>query len=257
MKKILISIIAAIISIPSIAKDNEVSDSDNNLFKAAIKGWHVRLSAGYNIGGTAPLPLPVEIRSIESYNPGLNFSIEGTVEKMFGKGNWGLRWGLRLETKGMTTEAGTKNYHTEVMNDGNIIEGPWTGNVKIYVSNTYLTLPVLAIYKFNERWNMSGGLFVSYMFDGKFSGEVHNGYIREKNPTGTKLPIESASYDFSEYLSKFNWGLQIGGEYTVYKHLAIFADLKWSFNSIFPDSFKSITFPLYPIYGTLGFAYLF
>ncbi len=83
MKKIFVSLIAAIMAFTATAQTNEVADSDNNLFKAALKGWHVRLSAGYNIGGTAPLPLPVEIRSIESYNPGLNISLEGTAEKMF------------------------------------------------------------------------------------------------------------------------------------------------------------------------------
>lgn len=257
MKKIFISLIAAIIALSATANTKEVGDSDRNLLKAALMGWHVRLSAGYNIGGTAPLPLPVEIRSIEGYNPGLNLAIEGTVEKMFGKKQWGLRWGIRLETKGMTTKADTKNYYTEVLNDGNVIKGPWTGNVKIAVRNTYLTLPVLAVCRINERWNVSGGAFASYLLDGVFSGEVYNGYIRNENATGEKTEIESASYDFSHELSKFNWGLQVGGEYKAYKHLAVFANLKWSLNGIFPNKFTSIAFPLYPIYGTVGFTYLF
>lgn len=257
MKKILVTLFAAITVFTATAQTKEIGDSDMNLFKAALKGWHVHLSAGYNIGGTAPLPLPVEIRSIESYNPGLNLSLEGTVEKMFGKGNWGLRWGIRLETKGMTTEADTKNYFTEIKSDGKTIKGPWTGNVRISVRNTYLTLPVLAVYKINQRWNVSGGIYVSYLLNGEFSGNVSNGYIREENPTGEKVGIESAVYQFNDELSKFSYGLQAGGEYKAYKHLSIFANLTWGLNSIFPDSFKSITFPLYPIYGTLGFTYLF
>ncbi|MCD7815940.1 MAG: PorT family protein, partial [Bacteroides sp.] len=35
------------------------------------KGWELDLKAGINIGGFSPLPLPVEIRSIDSYNPTL------------------------------------------------------------------------------------------------------------------------------------------------------------------------------------------
>lgn len=257
MKKILFTLLATIMTLSATAQGNYVSDSDRNLFKAALKGWHVRLSAGYNIGGTAPLPLPVEMRSIESYNPGLNLSIEGTVEKMFRKSNWGLRWGIRLETKGMTSKADTKNYYTEIMNDGGLVSGPWTGKVKISVRNTYLTLPVLAVYKISPRWNVSGGLYAAYLLDGEFSGNVYDGYIREGDPTGEKTEIESAVYDFSNELSKFNWGVQVGGEYVAYKHLAVFANLKWGINGIFPDDFRSITFALYPIYGTLGFTYLF
>ena len=37
-------------------------ETDTNLIKAALKGWHVRLGAGFNIGGTSPIPLPAEIR---------------------------------------------------------------------------------------------------------------------------------------------------------------------------------------------------
>lgn len=258
MKKIFASIIALLIATGVSAQTGqEVNDTDNNLIKAALKGWHVRLSAGYNLGGSAPLPLPNEIRGVESYNPGLNLSIEGTVQKMFGKGDWGMRWGIRLETKGMTTKASTKNYFTQVMNDGNPISGPWTGNVKMSLKNTYITLPVLAVYKINERWNVSGGAYAAYLLDGEFNGEVYNGYIREGDPTGEKTEIDNAAYDFSNELSKFNWGLQIGGEYLAYKHFAVFANLKWGLNGIFPTDFSSITFALYPIYGTLGFTYLF
>ena len=257
MKKIFVSFITAIIALTATAQTSEIADSDNNLFKAALKGWHVRLSAGYNIGGTAPLPLPVEMRSIKSYSPGLNISLEGTAEKMFGESDWGLRLGVRFDTEGMTTEANTKNYYPEIMNDGGLVSGPWTGNVKISVRSTYFTIPALAVYKINPRWNVSGGLYASYLLDGDFSGSVYDGYIREGDPTGEKTEIESAGYDFSDNLSKFNWGVQVGGEYVAYKHLAVFANLKWGFNGIFPEDFRSITFALYPIFGTLGFSYLF
>ena len=64
-------------------------------------------------------------------------------------------------------------------------------------------------------------------------------------------------YDFSNDIRKFNWGLQAGGEYKAYKHLAVFANLQWAMNGIFPSDYGSVTFDLYPIYGTLGFTYLF
>lgn len=259
MKKIIIAFFASFIVLSAVAQTKEIGDRDNNIIKAALKGWNIRLSAGYNLGGTAPLPLPREIRGIESYNPGLNLTIEGTVEKSFKESPWGIRCGVRLETKGMTTKADTKNYYMEAWNtDGSgKVQGAWTGKVKTSVKNTYLTLPVLAVYRINERWNVSAGAYASYLLDGEFSGEAYDGYIRDQNPTGEKAEVTSARYDFSGDIRKFNWGVQAGGEYRAYEHLALFANLQWSMNGIFSDDFSSVTFPLYPIYGTLGFTYLF
>ena len=137
------------------------------------------------------------------------------------------------------------------------VQGAWTGKVKTSVKNTYLTLPVLAVYRINERWNVSAGAYASYMLDGEFSGEAYDGYIRDQDPTGEKAEVTSAKSDFSGDIRKFNWGVQAGGEYRAYEHLALFANLQWSMNGIFPNDFSSVTFPLYPIYGTFGFTYLF
>lgn len=51
------------------------------LINAALKGWEIELRLGYNLGGTAPIPLPVEIRSINSYSPSMGFSLEANVSK--------------------------------------------------------------------------------------------------------------------------------------------------------------------------------
>ena len=66
-----------------------------------------------------------------------------------------------------------------------------------------------------------------------------------------------ATYDFSEDLRKFQWGAQLGAEWKAFSHLNVYADLTWGLNSIFKKDFKTITFDMYPIYGTLGFAYAF
>ena len=175
MKRIIIALIIAATALTAAAQsNNDIGSTDKNLIKAALKGWHIRLSAGYNIGGTAPLPLPREIRGIEGYNPGLNLAIEGTVEKNFKASPWGIRWGIRLETKGMTTRAKTKNYHMEAWNtDGSgKVQGAWTGKVKTSVNNTYLTLPVVAVYNIDKRWSVSAGAYASYLLDGGPSGII-------------------------------------------------------------------------------------
>ena len=96
-------------------KVKEAKETDTNLIKAALKGWHVRLGAGFNIGGTSPMPLPVEIREINSYKPGLCIQLEGAAQRKFGH-HWGTMVGVRLENKGMTTDARVKNYHLVAYN---------------------------------------------------------------------------------------------------------------------------------------------
>ncbi|MBR6648474.1 MAG: PorT family protein [Bacteroidaceae bacterium] len=260
MKKIYLVILVLFIAGAATAQQkNEINDTDKNLKWVAQRGWHISLSAGCNIGGTSPLPLPREIRSINGYNPGLNLSLEGSIQKTFEQSRWGVKMGVRFERKGMTTKADTKNYHMEAWNtDGSgKVVGAWTGKVKTKVNNSYLTIPLLATYMLNKRITFAAGPYVSYLLEGEFSGQAYDGYIRDQNPTGEYADVTRAEYDFSSDILKWQWGVQAGCEYRAYRHLAIFANLHWGANSIFPDDFGSVTFALYPIYGTLGFTYLF
>ena len=52
-------------------------DRNETLIRSALHGLEYEIKAGFSIGGTAPLPLPVEIRSIDGYNPTLAISIVG------------------------------------------------------------------------------------------------------------------------------------------------------------------------------------
>lgn len=231
------------------------------LINAALHGWEYELRAGVSIGGTSPLPLPVEIRSIDAYNPTLAILLEGNAIKWLGeKKRWGVVTGVRMEAKNMITKATVKNYGMEIISEGNRLSGNWTGGVRTKVRNAYVTIPVLAAYKLGSRWRLKGGGYVSYLMDGEFSGEVYEGYLREGNPTGQKVNFYDgavATYDFSEDLRKFAWGLQIGADWRAYKHLNVFADLAWGLNDIFKKDFQTITFAMYPIYLNIGFGYAF
>lgn len=242
----------------SAQKEKTAKETDDNLIRAALKGWHVRIGAGFNIGGTSPLPLPVEIRSIDKYQPTLCLSFEGAAEKHFNK-HWGAQVGIRFENRGMKTDATVKNYHMEAVNTEGTgrINGAWTGHVKTEVNNNYLTFPILATYSFNDRWMVKAGPYLSWMFSGEFTGEAYDGYIRDQVPTGEKAEVSRATYDFSSDLRRFHWGIQAGGEFKAYKHLSVSANLQWGLNGIFPSDFESVTFALYPIYATIGINYLF
>lgn len=225
-------------------------------------GWEFDLKAGINIGGFSPLPLPVEIRSIDSYNPTLAVQLGVDITKWIDSSRtWGVSTGLRFENKNMTTRATVKNYGMEIIGgDGNRMKGNWTGGVRTKVQNTYLTLPVLASWKASPRWSLHAGPYFSYLLDGTFSGDVYDGYLREGNPTGDKINFTDgavATYDFSDHERKFQWGVQVEADWKAYKHLKVYTHLTWGLNDLFEKDFQTITFAMYPIYLNLGFGYTF
>lgn len=219
--------------------------------------WEYDIKIGLNIGGNSPLPLPVEIREIKSYSPTFAPSIGADITHHLNK-RWGITSGIKLEKKGMSTKARVKNYRTEIVENGNKLKGNWTGNVKTKTTGYYLTLPLLCTYRASEKINIKAGVFLSYLLDGEMSGYVNNGYLRKDNPTGDKVVFDSktkGTYDFSDEMRKFNWGLQAGADYRITKKLKLFADLAWGLNDTMKDSFKTITFSMYPIYFNLGIGY--
>ena len=238
------------------------TEKHQTLLSSYLRGWEYSIRAGFNIGGTSPLPLPKEIRQLDSYKPGLAIAIEGISTKWFGKDRkWGMSVGLRLEDKKMTTEATVKNYGMKIINtNGGELQGLWTGGVKTTVKNSYLTVPILANYRVNERWKVSAGPYLSYLTEGNFSGHVYEGHLRTPDETGSRVDFTGesiATYDFSDNLRRFQWGLQIGGEWAAYKHLTVHADLTWGLNDIFQKDFDTVTFAMYPIYLNFGFGYAF
>ena len=256
MKSHLLSLLLFLVAATAAAQ--EIPPTDAVLARAAAQGWRLRLGAGLGLGGTSPLPLPAEIRHINKYQPDLNFTLEGAVERQLAP-RWSLRLGLGFENKGMKTDARVKNYHMEAINTEGTgaVVGAWTGNVKTEVSNNYLTVPLVATYKLSPRWQLSAGPYVAWMMSGHFSGEAYDGYIRDQDPTGEKAEVTRATYDFSDRLRRFHWGVQAGGEYRAYEHLAVGLNLQWGLNGIFPSDFESVRFALYPIYANLMFHYIF
>ncbi|GFZ39786.1 porin family protein [Bacteroides nordii] len=232
-------------------------DRNKNILKSLTIGLEYRLKAGFNIGGTSPIPLPVEIRKINSYKPTTAFSIEGDVVKTFDN-KWGVSAGIRLETKGMETDATVKNYHMKMIaSDGGEMEGQWTGGVTTTVKQSLLTVPVLAIYKVSKRWELELGPWFSYVLSGEFFGEAYDGYLRDGDPTGEKANVSSATYNFNDDLRRFQCGMQLGAQWRAFSHLNVTANLTWGVVPIFKKDFDTVTFNMFPIYGNIGFGYVF
>lgn len=226
------------------------------------KNMDYQVRAHFSIGGSSPLGLPEEIRSIESYNPGLQLGLEANATKWLTEDKqWGIRLGLRFESKGMTTKADVKNYRTEIIGDGGErIKGYFTGGVKTKVRNTYLTVPVNVVYSINDNWNIYGGVYVSALIDKTFDGYVYDGYLRQNTPTGEKMLFEgdnTAPYDFSKEVRKFQWGTQVGAEWKMNNHFFLLGEVSYGFNGVLNKDFDAISFSMHNIYLNLGFGYQF
>lgn len=258
MKKYILIIFVVCVGIGSALAQEERPGS---IWRSVSLGLEYEVNASINIGGASPIPLPAEIRKINSYKPHLNLQIGTNITKWFDKERkWGVMTGLRLETKGMETKATVKNYGMEIIQDGKKLSGKWTGHVQTKYSTQQLSVPIVGVYRFNERWKVNLGAYLAYAFNNSFDGYVYEGYLREGDPTGNKIEFEDgaqATYDFGDNLRRFQWGLQCGGSWRAFKRLSVNANLTWGMNDIFYDSFKTVTFDMFPIYFSLGFGYNF
>ena len=88
MKKYILTLILALASLGLYAQTNR----NKTIINAALHGWEYEIKAGVNLGGTAPLPFPEEIRSIDGYNPTLIYHYRGKHDQMVRstKQQWGI-----------------------------------------------------------------------------------------------------------------------------------------------------------------------
>lgn len=214
---------------------------------------------GYNIGGTAPLGIPATIRKMNRYKMQSNYSLAFDIQKQI-KGRWGAMTGIKLENKGMEVDATVKNYHMSMVKGSSRLTGYYTGNTVIKAEEWALTLPIQATYTPAKNVLVRLGPYVSYVTSRKFDGYVYSGYLRENTPTGAKILMgdsesEGATFDFSDDMRHWQFGIDAGVDWYVYKRWGIYADLSWGFTNIFKKGFDTIEQKLYPIYGTVGVTY--
>ena len=238
MKKIFLAVLATFgLSAIGFAQQN------GNFF---TRNMEYQFKTNLSLGGSTPLGIPREIREIKHYTPvQLILGLEADATKWFSDNQrWGIRVGIR----------------TEVIQGDEKIKGYFTGTVKTLVRNTYVIIPVSAVYRVAPRWKIYGGLYAGLLIDKEFSGHVSDGYLRQDTPVGTKITFEDgtrAEYDFSDELRLFQWGAQLGAEWHLSKHFILFPELNYGINGIFKPDFKSISFSMHNIYLNLGFGYKF
>ncbi len=214
---------------------------------------------GYNIGGTAPIPMPASIRKLNSYTLQANASLGLTAEKHLSD-KWGVQASLYFENKGMREDARVKNYHEAIVRGSERLEGQFTGDVETRVTQWMFTLPIEATFHLNNRLKLYTGPYLSWVVGKDFDGKAHNGYLRVGDPTGGKVelgndPTTWGSYDFDDNMRNWQWGIDIGADWQTWKRTGLYAALKWGLSGVFQSDFHTIEQTLYPIYATVGLTY--
>lgn len=228
-----------------------------------VKGQFThKIVVGYHFGGTMPLPLPQEVRSISSYWPQFTPQLGYNVSYQVGD-QWAIESGITLDMKGMGARDEVKYMYTNVMMDKNNVEGYFTGKNETKVKISYVTLPIRAAYDLSPTWRLRAGGYISYRQSSEFSGDVWDGYIRETAnaediTTSTKIDIPNkgdATFDFGKDMRKFDMGLSCGFEHQFIGRFGLYGDLTYSLTPIFPSDFKAIDMKMRNIYVVIGASY--
>jgi hypothetical protein len=217
-------------------------------------GWDFRINGGFNIGGTSPLPLPAEIRSVSFSPPALSPHAALEVIRRLND-RWGISAQLTLDYKGFEVEDRAKNLYTEIEMNDEKYTGNFTGKNTTQIHNSFFTLPITATYRINGRWEVQAGMYAGYLYSANFKGYASDGYIRQGSPVGEKTIVDHASFDFSDRQRPFDYGLLVAGEWSFSRRFAARGQIAWGLNPAFPSDFTGIPFKIYHIYGTLGLSY--
>lgn len=223
-----------------------------------LKKWEYNVFAGYNLGGTTPIPLPAEIRKVKSWSPGFTPTLAFQATRWINT-EWGLTSGIAIDIKGMIIRADVKYMYTYLqVGEGDQtgpFEGSFSGQNKTSVKNGYLTVPLLASYRPFERWTFHAGGYIAFLQDKKFEGDASDGYIRVGGPTGDYINIEQATFDFSGEERNVDAGLIAAADWRFNQRMAVKGQLSWGLVPIFPSDFHGIPYKMYNVYFMLGVAY--
>lgn len=222
--------------------------------------WTHELRVGLNMGGTSPLPIPAEIRKINSFTAGVNPVIGlRTTRWLNEESQWGVTSGITVDYRGMKTSADVKYWHTDlVVGEGDRtgrFSGTFSGKNTTKVKNGYFTIPVLASYRPFKDWSFHAGGYFSWIHTSKFEGSASDGYIREGGPTGDPITVENSTFDFSDKLKDIDAGLTAGANWKFNRRIAVTGELNWGLIPIFPASFKGMSHKMYNIYFAFGLSY--
>lgn len=217
------------------------------------KRWQHSVQLGVGIGASAPVPIPNRISEM-SYTPYLCYAGGYKLRCALGP-KVGVKTGLQLRHQGMSAQAKVYQMFTQASIDDADVSGYFTGYNETDINATYISVPLLFSFAPNEKWTFDAGLFAAFKVQGHFGGAVKDGYIRIDTPTGDRAEVDYESFDFSDEINPFNFGIQIGAERNISSRWSAWLDFTWALNSTFKSTFRGLEYSMYNIYGLLGVGY--
>lgn len=220
--------------------------------------WNIGI--GFNIGATAPLSVPREVRSIDLYSPNINPNLRLDGIYNFND-KWGLGIGLQYETKGMRVKSEVKHMYINFVPVGgdpktDNLEGYFVGKNSSEISNSYLTIPIYATFRISNKWKLKGGGYFSNTLKSKFTGSVSDGYLRVFTPTGDKQNIDFEEFDFSDDVRDYDIGFILGTEYKLTDRISVTGGISWGMMPIFYSEKSPMQFKMKNYYGSFSLSYL-
>ena len=142
----------------------------------------------------------------------------------------------------------------------NSLRGYFTGHNHSEAEQSGFALPLQAEWQATKRFSITTGPVFEYYIQRQFSGSVTDGYLRVDVPTGNKVLFgamgeNSPTYDFSNDMSRFGLGWQLGLAYRFATKWQAYALGRYIFTNTFEPKFETINMRLHPVYLTLGLAY--
>lgn len=210
--------------------------------------------AGLNLGSTTPVPFPSSQLKITSvslrFDPQIGANAIYNIDE-----KWGVGLGLTLDWRGMKVETRVHDvYSTVTLPNGIPLTGYIEGRSKTKVNSLYLTQPLYVTYRFNNKWRVKLGGYLSEALSRSFKGTVHNVTIGVSSPVTEEKHVEYATYDFSKHVRKLEMGLITGGEYRLNNTVGFYADFSWALTPYFKGA-NPLSFTTRNLYGTLGVTY--
>lgn len=220
---------------------------------SGIKKFSHAVTLGYNLGATAPFSLPNTIREINSYQLLFTPSIGYEVKRHFND-RWGIGGGIQFGIKGMKVTDSVQYFHTILTMEDGQFEGDFSGTNQTQVYNAYLVVPLYGVYQ-SKLWSFKLGGYLAYAMSKRFKGFVADGYIRKGNSLGGKVLIDKSSFDFSNEMKDWDWGVYAGVGRRFDANWSVNFNVQLGLEPIFPDSFKGVGYKLRNIYTNIAASY--
>ena len=216
------------------------------------------ITLGFNLGASAPYGLPNTIREINSYSPAFSPSLGYELDYDLSD-RWSVGTGLRFDLKGMHVKDSVQYFRTLITvqnenGENGSFEGDFSGTNSTSSRNGYLTVPFFAGYHL-KKWQFNGGLYIAYLIQSKFEGNVSNGYIRKGGSLGEKVLIDHATFDFSDKVNNWDYGLHVDVNRHINERWQVRVNGQIGLNPLFPSSFQGVSYELYNMFFTIGAAY--